>query len=215
MSHVQSRKGYTFVELAIGISITIILATVSVFVSGNVLRQNRLTNQLRLLKSTVLTARAKAIEQTAPVRVTVDPTNGGLLVLLDRNRDGDFTDPEVQVVIGGIDVDGNPVPQKTNFANIEPFSLGTSAVPAGLESLTHWTGVGTPGNFPNNEFIIMPNGTVLDTTNFIPTSGAFFFKTGKDDTAGAVFISARGEVRTAFTAETGTNGVWNDWVWHR
>lgn len=215
MSKHNHQKGYTFVELAVGLAIVITLATVSVYVSGNVLRKNRLSNQLKVLKSTFITARAKAIEQSAPVRVSVDPTDASLLVLVDRNRDGDFTDANVQVVIGGVAPDGSFVGQGKTFENVEPYILGTSNVPSGLGSLDHWSGIGTAGNFANNEFIIMPNGNVLDTTNFLPTSGAFFFKTGKGDTAGAVFITARGEVRTAYAAETATKGVWNDWVWLR
>lgn len=210
----KKQRGYSFVEIAVALSITIVLATVSVYISGNVMRSNRLVNQLRVLKSTVLTARAKAIENTAPVLVSIDP-DGAILVIIDRNRDGDFYDADSQIVIGGTDTGGLPVGVKKTFENVESFQSGTSNSPTGLPELVHWTGIGTPTEFPNNEFIVMPNGNILDTDNFTPTSGAFFYKTGAEQSAGAVFVSARGEVRTAFASETASSGVWNDWVWHR
>jgi len=215
MSRQKAQKGFTFIELALAVTITLALATMSVYVSGNVLRKNRLTNQLRLLKSTIITARAKSIEKAAPVRFSIDPDTGAMLVLLDRNRDGDFTDEKVEIIVGGKDGLGDIQPIDKNYPNVEPFLLATSSEPSGLPTLDHWTGGTPPTNFTNNEFILMPNGNVLDTGNYLPTSGAFFFRTSRGDAAGAVFISARGEIRTAYITEKATQGVWNDWVWHR
>ena len=215
MSYQKTQKGFTFIELALAVTITLALATMSVYVSGNVMRKNRLTNQLRLLKSTIITARAKAIEKSAPVRFSIDPDTGAMLVLLDRNRDGDFTDSGVEVIVGGVDSVGEIQPIDKNYPNVEPFLLSTSAVPSGLPALDHWLGGTAPDNFTDNEFILMPNGNVLDTGNFLPTGGAFFFRTTRGDAAGAVFISARGEVRTAYITEKAAQGDWNDWVWQR
>lgn len=198
------RRGLSLIELMAATLIMITLATIGLRLSSDVLRQHRVVNQVKWVKTTVLTARGRAIENTAPVRVVYDPGDNSLFAEIDMARDGRFGVSNTRVLI-----DKQPSPY-------EQVIMGT---PTGMPTLINWMdGVSAVGPYNGTQpldLTILPDGRVMETATMRPALGALFFYVDVNDSpTAAVQFTATGQLKLAFNGgkkKDGTN--WNDWVW--
>lgn len=200
-------KGVTLVELMTVLAIIVIAVGVggTVMRSGNA--RNELINQLKLVRSSFILAKATALEHTVSVRMTVEP-NKGVTVVSDQDRDGSFSNGNVII---GHEIDGSVEGQESFYRKVLVDNS------QGVEPLLFWfqgedfsgTEVST---FPSNTLIISPDGRVYSEA-LQPTSGTFFFVTDDAENYGAVHITAMGEVKIATRRALETEGDFNGWKW--
>lgn len=199
------KRGITLLELMVTLSIAIIIGAIAFATTGTLLRRNQLINQLKWVKSSVIRARAAAIENTAPVSFTLTKSSNRVLVVRDIDRTGDFSN--LALVMGE---------SLTPLVGLEsPYNKVEAIAPsaASLPALAHWTGLSSQGNvaeFADDQFMIIPDGSVYAGDPLQRNSGTFYFKTNDDDFYGAVHITAMGEVKMA-TLNTG--GDSDAWTW--
>ncbi len=204
-------RGFTLVELMVGIFLILILMGIAWNAIGPQVRRNDVLNSLRYTRAAITSGRAKAIEYTQPVRMTLSADNR-ILLERDPTRDGNWDDA---IIIMGEVVSGN------NIGIEIPFDKVTVTTAAALSaSLPHWTGLAALGNvseFPDNWIIFYPDGTVLAGDPLVPTSGTWFFQDDRDSFYGAVHLTAMGEVKLAYAQSeaqgTAEGGPFNGWFW--
>ncbi|CAM2068915.1 hypothetical protein SCOR_26340 [Sulfidibacter corallicola] len=197
--------GYSLIELMVVVVIITLFAAIGLRLTTSVLRSNQIINQSRLFKSTFAIAKARAIEHSAPVRVTVG-NDRSILVVWDTSRTGLFPAGQESLILGFDVTTGNPSPYRNVVLSPE------------INDLPHYTGIAglTVEEFPNNEFIILPDGRILSGTPLQTTSGTFFLASdsfaidGRPEYQAAVHITAKGEVKMAFR-DGHSGGEWN-WI---
>lgn len=214
MSTQAPKKGFTIVELMVVISIVALVAAVAYPVMTTTTRRNEVKNYVKHLRSALTFARGKAMEFTQPVQVTID-NDGGLLVLRDPTRDGNWNDA---VLILGDGNPGNWILNESPYTHVEKFDGDTLP-----NDLPHWTLLPNQGNvsqFASNEIIILPDGMVYEGSPLANRGGTWYFQDDKTSLYGAVHITAMGEVRTAwvYPEELESGGVdsrkdTNGWNW--
>lgn len=188
------QPGYSLIELMVVTTIIAIITVVSLFFSTGMINRNALVNEVRALKTSFIKARAEAIRNKAPVRFTYNSADRSILAEMDMNRTGQFVDPVIVVQ--------HPVPGSR--PNRLPVSMGVDDPP------THPSELPIPmPPFPDNTFLILPDGRILSGPNNTPGSGTFLFDVADQDYRAAVHISAKGEVKIAF--KYGATSPW-DWV---
>ena len=198
-------RGLTLFELMTVVTIMMIAAVVASTTTGRSWRRYQMVNQLKLVKSNFTRARAKAMEMSAPVRFTFDPNDNSILAVMDTARTGAFEVNNLRL-IAGVEVDsGDPSP----YDKIIPMT-------GGWPPLAHWSGLSHLGSlqpFPNNQFIILPDGRIMAGNPMVETSGTFFFQTDPTDRIGAVHITAMGESKMAIQDLEGATGASSAWRW--
>ncbi len=199
-----NKRGITLLELMVTLSIVIILGAIGYATTGTTLRRNQLVNQLKWVKSSVVRSRAAAVEHTAPVQFTLTKSSNRVLSVRDIDRTGDFTNLALVMGQSLVPLLGLVSPYNDNIEAIDPDAES-------LPSLTHWTGVGTVAEFPSDQFVIIPDGSVFSGSPATRRSGTFYFKTSNDDFYGAVHVTAMGEVKMATLNSGGDSDAWT-WI---
>ena len=191
-------RGISLLEILVAIAILILVAAVAAQSTGTTLRRQQMINHLRWYKATIVRARSRAIETTSPVRFQRTLSTNHVQAVLDTERTGDFS--VTQTVVDG----------DSPYEHVQSVTFGDSGLPA----LPHWTGLASQGSvseFPNDRFVILPDGRVFGGNPATNRSGTFFFKTDNDDMFGAVHVTAMGEIKMAIFYEGQEDS--NDWDW--
>jgi hypothetical protein len=192
--------------VVVGIIMFFVATTFSAL--GPVRRRNEVLNNMRYVRAALIRGRAKAIEYTEPVRITVTADNR-VLVLRDPTRDGDWDD--AILVLGESTAQGERSPyrmvERTNQAEID-------------NPLPHWTKMAEMGNvaeFDTTSIVLLPDGRVLAGDPLAESSGTWYFKDNLTTFYGAVHLTAMGEVKMAYIrkdeADASPGGDFNGWIW--
>lgn len=200
------QPGFSMVELAVVLSIIVLVASIGFSTMGPLMQRNEVSNQLKFIRSAFIKAKANAIEFNAPVRLSVDD-KGAVLAIRDADRDGSFTDGPV-VVIGKSAAEGEP---SAYIHTLPDPDKGGQDLPIWYQEGAF---AGSKADvFPDGGFVIMPNGTVSDYS-LNSRSGTFFFKSQNGENFGAVHITSMGEVKMAkmIKGDEG-QGAFNGWKW--
>lgn len=194
----KKSQAFNLIEIMAVLSISLVLAMVGWMAFGNMLRQQQVLDASRMVKSNFVMAKARAIENTAPVYFKLSDTGTELQMLakMSQLRDSNFDTTIIGEKNGTARSLGNHV------------SLG---LPDGMSALKHWSSGDELPAFNDNSFYIQSNGLVLSTDKLEPTSGVYYFyNTTNTNTAAAVYITTTGSVKTAIALKDG-KGVWNAW----
>lgn len=201
-------KGITLVELMVVVTIMVIVSAVGVGLMNSNNARNELINHLKFVRATFIQAKAKALETTSSVKMSLDGENR-LTVIRDQNRDGNFTDSP-DIVIGQL-VNGEIVGQSSFYKKLYVDETnGGQDLPFWFQAEAYDGSVVT--TFPSNSLVISPDGRVY-SDSLDPSSGTFFFRTNDSQNFGAIHITAMGEVRLALRRAEETNGDFNGWKW--
>ncbi len=194
------RPGFNLVEIVAIITIILTLAVIGMRNSSEILRQNRLANQVRWIKTQFTKARSKAIENTAPVRFTFDRTTMEVLLEMDMARDGSFQTANIETLTD----------------TVSPYQNVLAGPATGVPALPHYAGAAFPAdafNFNPVVLIVLPSGRVIRDDNRQPANGSLFFRVDSASNAvGAVHVNSLGQVKTAFNGGD-QSGPWDTWIW--
>jgi len=190
------------------LSIVFFFVATTFSIMGPMRRRNEVLNNLRYVRSAIIRGRAKAIEYTNPVRITIAADNT-VLILRDPTRDGDWSD--AILVLGESTTAGEQSP----YAVVER----TDQTEIG-RALPHWTKIpemGDVAEFTSTAIVLLPDGRVMAGSPLAETSGTWYFKDRETTFFGAVHLTAMGEVKLAHIrkdeADAGLGGDYNGWIW--
>ncbi len=208
MTKTPRRPGYTLLELLVAMAIVAILAVVTYQSSAGVFRQSNVVGQMTVLKSAVVQARARALEQTAPAKI--DLAGGRILTALDIDDSGSFGDSPEEVVVG----DATGVGIQLDIKYVTMIPPGDAVIgglvdhPSGAYKLNDVIG-GSFSTFTNDDFYVMPTGLVYDEPGSNnPSGGTIFLRSADSQLVTLVHITGLGEVRTAIRNVNETGWTW-------